>query len=461
MSSAAARPIAFVVMPFGTKPTGLPAGKGPKTVDFDAVYRKIHCPVLTALGYEPVRADQDMGGIIVVDMLERLAVSDAVVVDISIANANVYYELGVRHAMHRTHCALVAADWAQPLFDLRQVPRLPYPLAGGRVSDKVAEAAREALKDQLHDALDQGISPVFRAINGYPNIDPSSQRASELKDEVRKVEALNARIHAVGEHYSAEDRRKAAQALFDEVAPAGDITLRRGVWLDLMAVARDALGWDELLAWIERMPDSLKADPYVEEQRLLAVAQAGAPTEASSALRMLIKKFGATSERWGLLGGRYKRAMLAAREAGKEDEAQARLDDAIDAYEQGMLADLNDYYPSSNLPRLYRERGHEEDEQKARYALAVATQAADRAAKLKLANEWTNATRLGLAFELPDPVQARKLLREARRELDNLASWKLESTLADLELSLARVADPAVKSELAKVLDDLRALATN
>jgi hypothetical protein len=58
---------------------------------------------------------------------------------------------------------------------------------------------------------------------------------------------------------------------------------------------------------------------------------------------------GDTSERRGLLGGRYKKKWAKSRNL-------ADLDRAIAEYETGMKLDLNDYYPSSNLARLYRTR---------------------------------------------------------------------------------------------------------
>ena len=109
-----AKPICFMVMPFSTKPTPLgPDEAGPKQVDFDALWEKALCPAIEACGYEPVRADQDSGALIIVEMIQRLAMADLVVADISIGNANVYYEIGVRHAAQRYGCVLISANWAR------------------------------------------------------------------------------------------------------------------------------------------------------------------------------------------------------------------------------------------------------------------------------------------------------------------------------------------------------------
>jgi hypothetical protein len=58
-----------------------------------------YVPVIKELGYEPVRADQDIGALIVGQMLERLYFADLVLADLTIPNGNVYYEVGIRYAV--------------------------------------------------------------------------------------------------------------------------------------------------------------------------------------------------------------------------------------------------------------------------------------------------------------------------------------------------------------------------
>jgi hypothetical protein len=55
------RPLCFMVMPFGTKPVVPVAENGVSAIDFDALWAKAFEPVIRELGYEPVRADQDIG----------------------------------------------------------------------------------------------------------------------------------------------------------------------------------------------------------------------------------------------------------------------------------------------------------------------------------------------------------------------------------------------------------------
>ena len=106
------------------------------TVDFNALWEKAYAPAIQELGYDPVRADGDVGSLIIQEMLERLAISDLVIADLTIPNANVYYEIGVRHAARPIGCVLVSADWSRPLFDVDQMRRITFPLPEETVTDR-------------------------------------------------------------------------------------------------------------------------------------------------------------------------------------------------------------------------------------------------------------------------------------------------------------------------------------
>ena len=88
-------PHAFVAMPFGIKP-----GPDGTPIDFNRVYRDYIKPALEAAGLEVFRADEErQAGDIRTDMFQELLVADLVVADLTIDNPNVWYEVGVRHAL--------------------------------------------------------------------------------------------------------------------------------------------------------------------------------------------------------------------------------------------------------------------------------------------------------------------------------------------------------------------------
>jgi hypothetical protein len=84
-------------------------------VDFDVVYRRLIEPALRKAGCIPFRADQEPGaGDIRTDMFFELVTADAVVADISVLNANVFYELGVRHGVAPRGVFMIHGGWGKP-----------------------------------------------------------------------------------------------------------------------------------------------------------------------------------------------------------------------------------------------------------------------------------------------------------------------------------------------------------
>src|SRR5215212_3697612 len=89
------KPLCFVLMPFGKK-----TDASGNSVEFDRVYHEIIEPAIERSELESIRADEEMtGGIIHKPMFERLILCEYAVADLTTANANVFYELGVRHAV--------------------------------------------------------------------------------------------------------------------------------------------------------------------------------------------------------------------------------------------------------------------------------------------------------------------------------------------------------------------------
>ena len=129
------KPICFMIMPFGEKETGSNNSSLPEVIDFDALWHKVYYPVLE-VHYDPIRADQDIGALIIKEMIERIVISDLVVVDVTIPNANVFYELGIRHAAKKTMTIMTAAKGSKQPFDIDQMPQARYDLKDGFLNDE-------------------------------------------------------------------------------------------------------------------------------------------------------------------------------------------------------------------------------------------------------------------------------------------------------------------------------------
>jgi len=444
------KPICFMVMPFGIKPVEPRVAGAPEQIDFDALWSKAYLPALQELGYEPVRADQDTGAGIILEMLERLFFSDLVLADMTLPNGNVYYEIGIRHASRPTGCVLASAEWARPLFDVNQMRRLTFPLPEGTVTDATAGVVREALQRGAR-ALAEGTSPMYAHIPGFPDpkqVDPN--RAQSIRNQLEALVAFQTTVRQARLSSDKARQQALALALRDQHPPGQPVS--HAVALELVALLRDCAGWDVTLAYIDALPPSLRALGVVQEQRSLAQSKSGNHEEAIAAIESLIARCGDSSERRGLIGGRYKKLAAAATAVGDGVRARDFLDRAIENYDRGMRLDLNDFFPSSNLPFLYRERGEPGDDQRAAVAAQVARLACERDAQ----SEWSKPTLLTLAFFDQDVTRARDYAREVRRA--GPQSWKLETTLDTLARAVAQTGDPAKKQALETILAELKSL---
>ena len=441
------KPIAFMVMPFGRKRPAAGVPGAPTEVDFDALWHNVHKPVLEDLDYNAVRADEDVGAIIVLDMIRRLAAADLVVADVSLANSNVYYEIGVRHAAKTDNSVLVRAEWGEQVFDLGQIRQARYPMPDGDVKDAAAVAAARAMLTAAIPELARGHSPFHQAVPGYPEVDKEA-----FEGYVTQLNEFGAAVRTIR---LAADAGTRAQLTRELIATHGTRrAIQESVVLELVRLARDNLPWVEVLAYIDGLPDPLRQHPAVVEQHALALSETGELLQAAGELNQLINEAGATSERQGLLGGRYKRLY---REAATEPVRRIYLNNAIESYERGMLADLNDFYPSCNLPRLYRQRKNDGDERRAREAADVALIACRAAVRRRPDDGWVAQAILGAAFDTGDPAAARAVLNDLSSR--PIPTWNIESTVMDLEHSLRLLQPSPARDELEAILADVRALA--
>jgi tetratricopeptide (TPR) repeat protein len=125
------RPHAFVIMPFGKK-----KGADGSIYDFNAIYTQLIRPTLEMAGFEAFRADEETtSGDILTDMFQELLLADLCLVDMSIDNANVFYELGIRHAFRKRGIVHIQAGRAYMPFDVFNVRTIPYHVTAEGVPD--------------------------------------------------------------------------------------------------------------------------------------------------------------------------------------------------------------------------------------------------------------------------------------------------------------------------------------
>jgi hypothetical protein len=151
---------AFVVRPFGEK----------NGIDFERVHRELVTPVLATFGFDAQTTEVfAQAGNIRTDMFEQLMRADLVIADISIHNANVYYELGIRHALRDRATILIRSRSDEVPFDLRTDRYLVYDKTDPKAAiDGLSECVRQTLGSLRPD------SPVFLLVPGLRPHDPES-----------------------------------------------------------------------------------------------------------------------------------------------------------------------------------------------------------------------------------------------------------------------------------------------
>lgn len=408
---------AFIVRPFGTK----------NDIDFDRVERELIDPALEAAGVAGrTTAEILKQGNIRVDMFQRLLTADLVVADLSIHNANVFYELGIRHALREKRTFLLRCDGDKYPFDLQTDRYFVY-----RKDDPAASLGglTEALRHTL--ASDDQDSPVFRSLPHLRQQDRSSFLVvpRDFREEVERAKRekhpgdLELLAHeARGFEWECEGLRLVGQAQFALKAMHGALD----TWEALRQLDGDDPEANLRLATIhERLGDLVDADLAVK--RVLEQARAN-PKDRAEAFSLTARN---AKTRW-----RSDWEKLP--EDRRRDEAlrSPHLETSLEAYAKAFQEDLNSFYPGLNavamlrvltelaaaLPEVWAER-FDEPQQGAPQLAARQRQAAELAA----------AVRTSLAAERA------RLERELRRDV-----W-IDVSAADLTLLTSdrpkRVAD--------------------
>lgn len=411
-------PLCFVVMPFGVKPDDRGG-----TVDFDAVFAELLAPAAREAGLEPLRADQELvGGLIHKPMFERLVLADYAIADLTTANPNVFYELGVRHAVRPYSTVLVGADVGRIPFDLAPDRILPYALDGaGRPEDPSRDRAVlvEALRAAREAATD---SPVFQLIDELPP--PPIDR---LKTDLFREQAVYSAQAKERLAAARADGAEAVRAVERDLGPLEDV--EAGILVDLLLSYRATSAWEEMCRLVEALPGPVRRTAVVREQYGFGLNRAGRSEDAERVLREVLEDHGPSSETLGLLGRVYKDRW----EAEREDSplrAAGHLEQAIAAYREGFEADWRDAYPGINAVTLMeiREPGGSAQQE----LLPVVRYANARRIAAGGADYWDHATRLELAVLARDREEATSAASAALATVRE--RWEPQSTARNLSL---------------------------
>lgn len=128
----------FVMMPFGA-----PLGE---------YYEKIYKPAIEKAGLRPVRADNEIFGTgkIIDQIWSGINSARVLVAELTSRNPNVFYELGLAHALAKP-VVLISSNEGDVPFDLQHIRVIYYdvndPFWGSKLLDKVAENVLSAIEN--------------------------------------------------------------------------------------------------------------------------------------------------------------------------------------------------------------------------------------------------------------------------------------------------------------------------
>jgi tetratricopeptide (TPR) repeat protein len=414
-------PLCFVLMPFGTKTDA--AGR---VTNFDAVYRQVIAPAIEQAGLEPVRADEEkIGGTIHKPMFERLMLCHYAVADITGANPNVFYELGIRHALRPRSTVILFLEGTVIPFDIALVRGISYRTDGKGVP-VAPEGAIAAIAAQLRTARGNPAddSPLFQLVDDLPRFEIDHTKTDVFRQSVDYSKRYKERLSA-----AVREGAAAVEAIANEPALVNLLEVEAGIVVDLFLSMRDVKAYAGMISLYERMPPPLARAKMMREQLGFALNREGRFEEAERVLKAVIDEFGASSETNGLLGRCYKDRWETALKANRALEARGFLRRAIDTYLDGFQADWRDAYPGINTLTLM-EMQEPRDPRQAQ-VLPVVRYSAMRKAE-KSADYWDYATLLELAVLAKDQDDAIDKLSQALGMAK--AGWELESTARNLSL---------------------------
>ena len=348
------RPHAFVVMPFGVK-----KGFDGQTINFNAIYRDLIKPALELAGFEPFRADEETTtGDILTDMFQELLLADLVIADLSIDNANVFYELGIRHAFRKRGIVHIQSGRAYMPFDIFNVRTIPYHTTEEGIPDPIflekdIQAISRVTRDTWATGVDAIHSPVFNLLTGLDEPDQSTLRTPlatgfwrEYNEWKQRV-SISRRQKRIGDILLLTEEISNPMIKEEAVGEAGKALANMG---------RNELALEQYRKGLEVNEGNLE----FRRQEAFHLNRIGRVDEAIVKLENLLEDFPTDSEAVAYLGRIYKETWNNSWDWVEDPEKRLKtafesyhwLIKAFNTYLKGYRIDLNQYYPGVNAVTL-------------------------------------------------------------------------------------------------------------
>ncbi len=340
---------AFVAMPFGTK----------EGIEFNKVYEQYIKPALESAGFEVFRADEEMrAGSIHTDMFQELLLADLVVVDLSIDNPNVWYELGVRHALRARGVLQIQCQRDYLPFDVHGQRTLRYHVKQGAPDPESLEADKAALANVATETMaawhGRKDSPVYHLLRYLQEPDWKSLRVDEAREFWEAQEAWATRIEL-----ARKGSRPGDILVLAEEAPTWVLRIEahRTAGKALLSLGQFALALKQYERALAVDPTDLEA----RRQKGLLLGRLKRHDAAKEWLEAVVQDRPEDAESWALLGRVQKEAWIgtwrkpdSAPEAMRQDadSEDALLREAIEPYVTGFRRNPGLYYSGINAVTL-------------------------------------------------------------------------------------------------------------
>lgn len=354
------KPHAFVAMPFGVKQDS----QGIE-IDFNRVYAELIRPALEAAGLEVFRADEEQrAGGILPDMFQELLIADLVVADLTIDNPNVWYELGVRHALRARGVVLISGGRVPTAFDLYTDRKLRYSIKERGPDLTTLDQDRIALTKMVKATMEswhgRKVSPVYTLLEHL--------REPQWRDLLL---AQRNEFSATYETWESQMEVARQKSHVGDILMLADETPTQALWIEARRAAGNCLiklrHFDFALEQFDAALALNADDKPSGEKKAVCLGRLGRYEEAREWTRRLTDDHPNDPEVWALTGRvekdnwvqrwcRPDSAPAQMRAAAATE--QAYLEQAMEPYHKAFIADPSHFYSGINSLTLHLLHQH-------------------------------------------------------------------------------------------------------
>jgi hypothetical protein len=434
----------YVALPFGQKRA--PDGR---VLDFDDLYARVIQPAVQVAGVECRRFDELAPGTLWhKELFGAVLGSDLMIADISTHNPNIFYELGVRHALRRGRTLLISAVGRLPSSFAYSLVLWYEPDGSGRLSGDAETRFRSELEAVIRQSERSTISdsPLYDL---FPGIEVGLP--PELEGERRRNRRPGARVFAwpsLAE--SPAERIRAVQE--SEEAVKSDPETDPHEYLRVMRRYRDLSAWDQLIQLASEAPPPVAASPEVSQLLALALnrrGRSGDQDRAITLMKNLIAETGGDSETFGILGRIYKDRYERAKVAGDERTATEDLEHALQFYRAGFEKNPKDHYLGINVVHLLVQRGGDAARGELKAMLPRILEVVNERVESGAPEFWDLATKVDLSVIAGDWEQAESAAAAAASRAHS--AWMADSAVKTLR-AFGDVAAPGDRERLDRII---------